>query len=221
MNILRGITGAVLLAFTFACAAATANVKYGSASLLKERRVVAVVDVAVAQTESDSFMNALMLNMSDTLNQVTGNEVLREDVRGRFQEFLVNSINRNLLEKGFAPIQRRRIQSVLKEQAFQQSGLTEDPTRIGRLLDARAVYTGKLTIRKKDGFDYPLILACVMPVILIVPRPEANITFSGELTDVESGAVLASGSASKNVRDVKAEDVDEVIESWFDKLPEL
>lgn len=211
--------GAALLLLTLCMCGGSARVKHAPESLLSSARVVAVTDMQVTSTSGANLIGELVVQTSKA---VFGNERITEDFEARFRESLISTANRNLLEKGFAPIQRVRIREVEAEMAYQQSGLTGgNSVKLGRLLNANAVFTGQLSIRREEGIDYPLIVACLFPAILIIPRSEAEVAFSGELTHVETGALLASGVSSATMRKVSAEEIDSVIEAWFDELPDF
>ncbi|MBN1788613.1 MAG: hypothetical protein JW806_09510 [Sedimentisphaerales bacterium] len=79
-----------------------------------------------------------------------------------------------LLEKGFSPIERSQVQTLLKEQEFQASGQTseEDAVQAGKILNV------------------PIV------IIINIPQFEENISMTIKMLDVEDGSILWLGSGS-------------------------
>ncbi|MCR9140931.1 MAG: hypothetical protein NXI24_01565 [bacterium] len=202
----------------FAACSYSAKVKHAPESLLSSAQIVAVTEMRVNNTIDGSLFDRVAQQVSTIIFE---EDLESANLEQRFSEYLIASVNRNFLDRGYAPIQRIKIKQVEQEQAFQQSGLTKNSVRLGELLDAGAVFTGQLNIRQKGGLDYPLALACLVPPLLIIPRPEAEVIFSGELTHVKTGALLASGVSSGRMNPLSADEINKVIEAWFDELPAL
>ena len=209
--------GSLLFCAVTACGG-EAKVKHAPDSLLASARIVAVTEIRVTNTMGDNLFALVSRQISEL---IFDESTAGEDFEARFSEYLISTVNRNLLDRGFSPIQRMKIRQVENEQAYQQTGLTKNAVQLGELLGANAVFTGQLSIRREGGLDYPLILACFVPPILIIPRPHAEVVFSGELTDVRTGALLASGTSSDEMNNISVEEINAIIENWFDELPAL
>jgi hypothetical protein len=83
-----------------------------------------------------------------------------------------------LLKKGYAPIERAQVQTLLKEQDFQMSELTsaEGAARAGQILNVPAV------------------------VVINVPKFGEDINMTAKLIDVEDGSILWLGSGTGSTR---------------------
>ncbi|MEQ9366524.1 MAG: hypothetical protein RIF32_19945 [Leptospirales bacterium] len=217
-GIFRFVFPILIALFVFPACGNSVRVQHASESLLASARVVAVTDISVRNTNDENAFGRLTRQVSGALFD---EEIEGENLEQRFTEYLISAVNRNFLEQGFAPIQRLKIRQVEQEQAYQQSGLTKNAVKLGELLDAGAVFNGQLSIRQKEGLDYPLALACIVPLILVIPRPESEVIFSGELTHVKTGALLASGVSSGKMNPISADGINQIIEDWFDELPKL
>ncbi len=103
---------------------------------------------------------------------VQGNLVLNEASRNQVGDFFVME----LLKKGYAPIERSQVQSLLNEQDFQQSDVTttEEAARAGRILNVPAV------------------------ILINIPKYKEQISLTAKMVNVEDGSILwmASGSGS-------------------------
>lgn len=97
-------------------------------------------------------------------------KLLGEAVKNQISDFFVME----LLQKGFAPVERSEVQAILKEQDFQMSGTTSDEgvAKAGRILNAPVV------------------------MIINVPKFGDNITLTAKIVDVEDGSILWMGSGS-------------------------
>ena len=93
-----------------------------------------------------------------------------EAVKNQVSDFFVME----LLAKGYAPIERVQVQSLLKEQRFQMTDITsaEGIAKAGEILN--------------------------VPVVLIVniPRLDEEVNLTAKMVDVEDGSVLWMGSGS-------------------------
>lgn len=79
-----------------------------------------------------------------------------------------------LLKKGFAPVERVEVQTLLKEQQFQTSGLTspEGAARAGKILNVPAV------------------------LLINIPNFSEEMSMTAKMIDVEDGSILWMGSGS-------------------------
>ena len=193
------------------------NVRLNHASepILRQHLKVAVINVKVDIREEGLFKDAM--DMARTQMKMSSGT----ESASQIEEYIISSINRNLLDRGFLPVQRSQIKTVLNEQRFQQSGLTDDATKIGQLVKADAVFQGTIVARKKAGLDVPFVVACLFPPLFIVRGGDTQLLFSGNLTSVESGTILLSGTNSTNSGSHSLEDFDTLINDWFDEVPEL
>jgi hypothetical protein len=95
--------------------------------------------------------------------EVTG-FLKREEVRNQIASFF----EMGLLERGYAPVERARVQFLLDEQDFQASEVTtsEEAVQAGKILN--------------------------VPVVLLIDIPEfgENINISAKMLDVEDGSIL-------------------------------
>ncbi len=81
-----------------------------------------------------------MITVGNTIHR-PGQEIQNDNQRQVEDEFL-----QVLLDKGYSLVSRSDIASVVKEQQFQRSGLTEDnATKLGKLLNVPAVLVVRIT----------------------------------------------------------------------------
>ena len=96
--------------------------------------------------------------------------IMSEAARNQIGDFYVME----LLRKGYAPIERAKVQKLLEEQQFQSSDMTsaEGVARAGRILN--------------------------VPAVLMVSAPEfgTKIALTAKIVDVEDGSILWMGSGS-------------------------
>jgi hypothetical protein len=101
--------------------------------------------------------------------EVTG-RVRGEPVKNQISDFFVME----LLKKGYTPVERRRVQALLKEREFQASDVTSDEgaARAGRILN--------------------------VPVVMLVNIPvyKEDMNMTAKMIDVEDGSILWIGSGS-------------------------
>jgi len=87
---------------------------------------------------------------------------------------IANFVEMELLERGYAPVERSRIQSILDEQDFQASEITtaDDAVKAGKILN--------------------------VPVVLLVDIPEfgEDINITAKMLDVSDGSILWVGSGT-------------------------
>lgn len=79
-----------------------------------------------------------------------------------------------LLKRGYTPVERAKVQALLKEQEFQTSGVTsdQDAAKAGRVLNVPAV------------------------LIVNIPTYKEEINMTAKIISVEDGGILWAGSAS-------------------------
>lgn len=79
-----------------------------------------------------------------------------------------------LLKKGYAPVERSQIQSLLKEQNFQKSGVTpeEDAVKAGQILNVPTV------------------------MIINIPQFGENMSMTAKMLDAQDGSILWLGSGT-------------------------
>jgi hypothetical protein len=100
---------------------------------------------------------------------VTG-QTLSEAARNQIADFFAME----LLKRGFAPVERAQVQSLLKEQKFQVSGQTstDDAARAGRILNVPAV------------------------ILINIPVYDENISMTAKMVNVEDASIMWAGSGS-------------------------
>ncbi|MHC4387759.1 MAG: CsgG/HfaB family protein [Planctomycetota bacterium] len=101
--------------------------------------------------------------------EVTG-RVSGETVKNQISDFFVME----LLKKGYTPVERRRVQALLKEQEFQASDVTSDEgaARAGRILNVPAV------------------------LVINIPTYKESMNMTAKMIDVEDGSILWIGTGS-------------------------
>ena len=145
----------------------------------------------------------------------------KESSADSMKRILKENINKNFLRKGFTPIERERVDQILKEIAFQHSGLTDEKRiELGKLLGARSLFFGKVFIEIEEG---PLDSGCIDSLTPFFRVSDINrITFSGRLVSVRAGSILISGDLSTEIKgELQLEFIRELIDAWFDDVPVL
>jgi len=101
----------------------------------------------------------------DVLGDVSG-----EAARNQIADFFTME----LLKKGYIPVERAQVKSILKEHDFQSKGLTlqENAVKAGKILNVRTV------------------------LVVNIPNFREEISITAKLIDVEDGGVLWIGSGS-------------------------
>ena len=97
------------------------------------------------------------------------------DVRGEAaKNQIADFFTMQLLKKGYIPVERAQVKSILKEHEFQSKGLTlqENAVRAGRILNVSTV------------------------LVVNIPKFKEEISITAKLIDVEDGGVLWIGSGS-------------------------
>lgn len=192
----------------------TVKVHHAPTDILRQHTNIAVVDVKIDVVEEGLLKDAI--NMAQ--RELTGKNAA-PSTRNDLEEHAIATINRNLLEAGFMPVQRSRITALLKEQQLQQGGMTTDTSRIGALLKADAVFQGAITVKKQAGFEIPFVVACLVPPLFLVRGGETEVTFSGTMTSVEKGFIMLSGTGRTTADRFSTSEIDDVINDWFARVP--
>jgi hypothetical protein len=93
-----------------------------------------------------------------------------ETVKNQISDFFV----KELMEKGYVTVERRRVQALLKEQEFQASDVTTDEgaARAGRILNVPAV------------------------LVINIPTYKESMNMTAKMIDVENGSILWIGTGS-------------------------
>lgn len=140
------------------------------------------------------------------------------------EDYAVDVIHKNLLEKGFVPIERRRIKHILREQGLGQTGMYEQ-TQIGALAGASAIFTGNISIRTELEHHPHIATAILFPPSLlyrlVVPNAKTTLTFSGRMTSVETSAILISGEIANKEEGFEMDMVRELIDEWFEDVESI
>ena len=99
--------------------------------------------------------------------EVTG-VVIGDAAKNQVGDFFVLE----LLKKGYAPVERSQVQALLKEQKFQESGITsiEDAAKAGRILNVPAV------------------------ILVNIPDYKDEMSITAKMVSVEDGAILWQGT---------------------------
>jgi len=87
---------------------------------------------------------------------------------------VANLFEIELLKKGYAPVERARVQNLLEEQKFQASNITtaEGAAKAGRILNVPAV------------------------ILINIPEADEDINMTAKMVHVEDGSILWSGTGS-------------------------
>jgi hypothetical protein len=133
------------------------------------------------------------------------------------REYTVDLMNRNFADRGYSPIQRARIESIVEEQKLQLAGFTEDIQDIGKLTRADSVCTGKMTIVIEEKRGIQGFLAMIFSSI----EDDYEITFSADISDVESGIILFSNGVTKKGSGLSMKIVEKTVGTWFRALPKV
>jgi len=98
-----------------------------------------------------------------------------EGMKNQISDFFVLE----LIKKGYSPVERAQVQSLLKEQKFQQSSITSE---------ADAVKAGKI-------LNVPMVMVVNVPKI-----SDDEISFTAKMIDVETGDIVwvGTGTGSAN-----------------------
>lgn len=123
------------------------------------------------------------------------------------RDLLTERVNYNFLDLGFVPIERTRIQSILKESGFQQTGITSaaSASKVGELSNAQSLFFGRMIIQIKGDEK----------------NPTTDLSFSGRLVTVQEGAILLSGTLTLVDQDTNMETLTDMVDEWFDHVEDL
>ena len=129
--------------------------------------------------------------------------VYGEGTKGKFMDMF----NMELLKRGYAPVDRARVQTILKEQQFQSSGVTssENAAKAGKLLNVPAVMMINVPKYKDDKMDLTATMVEVETSQIIWmgggtgSTGRGLATFGGAVLGAAAGAVLAGGDTGDRV----------------------
>lgn len=210
--------------FLFSCA--SISEKKEQVAMWKEYRHIAVVDVvveiSVAKNKTHKAVSVATgvlkkLGLYDNTSEEEAKKYEKEAAEA-MRQYAVNSINRRLLQKGFYPVQRNKIEAIADEYAVQQSGLTESASEIGKMVKADAVCTGKIIFFRDDRGSF--ILQAIKDLVPAF-RGSYEVSFAGEITAVESGIILHSEAVREEGDDFETEILDSILKKWFKAVPSL
>ncbi|MHC4478268.1 MAG: hypothetical protein ACYTEL_21730 [Planctomycetota bacterium] len=111
------------------------------------------------------FSGVNRVAIADVFGDVEG-----EVARNQISDFFVGE----LLSKGYAPVERAQVQTILEEQQFQASDITtrEGVARAGQILNVQAI------------------------IVVNVRSSGEEVTMTAKLTDVQDGSILWMGTGS-------------------------
>jgi hypothetical protein len=129
--------------------------------------------------------------------------VYGEGTKGKFMDMF----NMELLKRGYAPVDRARVQTILKEQQFQSSGMTssENAAKAGKLLNVPVVMVINVPKYKDDKMDLTATMVEVETSQIIWMGSGTGstgrglATVSGAVLGAAAGAVLAGGDTGDRV----------------------
>jgi hypothetical protein len=103
-------------------------------------------------------------------------------ITGPNSELAESKITMNFMRHGCQVVERSQINSILKEQAFQLSGLVDEENAIkaGKLAGVNAIFIGAINLSGAVFGD---------------PKAPSDLIFTGRLIDVNSGEIIVIGSA--------------------------
>lgn len=202
---------ALITSLFFSCSIFRTNMESAPRKTLAQHKVVAVLPIEIILRDKQTGMNQLRVNINEVVNVgVLSNTGFQIEMLGtdskmevrEIQDVLVEMINREFLGRGYMPIERTRVASILNEQSLELAGVTEsssDITQIGKLVSADAVFSSKLVIVTEKG----------------LVKDNSEITFNGRLVSVKTGSILLSGETIEVIRRMKVEELEGVIEDAF------
>lgn len=129
------------------------------------------------------------------------------DPQANLEDLAIEIVNRNLLEKGFLPVERKQMKLIMRELSRSQTGLYDPATRqeIGRLASVDALYHGQILVGVEQGL-FSL---------------KTRVTFNGRVISVEEGFVLVSGESTFRKDEFRPEHIRMAIDDWFDDVPRI
>ncbi len=191
-------------------------------SVLKAYREVAVAPVEIIVRDRNSKSLSKIKVFSRDLDEKGGDRDMHEFLRvfssglagadeemklEHFQDFITETINRNLLSRGFIPMERSRIKVILEEMDLQQIGIVrqEEVYELGKLARAESIFMGKLIVEVERG----------------VFRDAIDLHFSGRLVSVTEGAVLLSGEESMEKNSTELDNISKLVNRWFRSVKKI
>ncbi len=126
------------------------------------------------------------------------------DPKANLEDLAIEIVNRNLLEKGFLPVERQQMKLILRELSRSQTGLFDPGTRqeIGRLAAVDALYHGRILVGVEQGL-FSL---------------KTRVTFNGRIISVGEGYVLVAGESTIVDDEFKPEHIRQTIDGWFEDV---
>ncbi len=164
----------------------------------------ALMVAGCASTKTESHpLAGYDFNKAKSIAVVEVKGVYGEATKGKFMDMF----NMELLKRGYAPVDRARVQTYLKEQQFQSSGMTsgENAAKAGKLLNVPAVMVINVPKYKDDKMDLTATMVEVeTSQILWVGTGTGNTgrglaTVGGAVLGAAAGAVLAGGDTGDRV----------------------
>ena len=131
----------------------------------------------------------------------------RKDPTETLEDLAIEIANRNLLRKGFLPVERKQIKLIMRELSRSRTGLYDPATRkeIGRLANVDSIFHGRILVGVEEGL-FSL---------------KTRVTFNGRIVSVEEGFVLISGESSYRDDEFKPSQIRNVLDGWFERVPRL
>ncbi len=194
------------------------NIVAARMDMVKQYRKVAVTPVEIYIDSSNTTARDIKLSIqnliAESLKKGGGDasNANKDDEKAQsrlFQDSLADTMNRNLLSRGFLPVERSRVQAILDEFGIQQTGLFDQKKahQIGKMTQADALFIGKLHVKEQKG----------------LVGSDVIYTFSGRLVTVNEGYVLLSGDLSmeSDEDEMTLSEIRHLIDRWFDDVEPL
>jgi hypothetical protein len=164
--------------------------------------IVMVAGCATSKTESYALAG-YDFNKAKQIAVVEVKGVYGEGTKGKFMDMF----NMELLKRGYAPVDRARVQTLLKEQQFQNSGVTsnENAAKAGKLLNIPVVMVVNVPKYSGDKMDLTATMVEVETSQIIWMGSGSGstgrglATVGGAVLGAAAGAVLAGGSTGDRV----------------------
>ena len=136
-------------------------------------KVLALLCVAVAGCTTAESRSKQNYNFA-SIDQIAVVDVIGDMPSEAAKNQIADMVSMELLSKGYSPIERAQVQSLLKEQKFQMSDLTTDTgvARAGQILN--------------------------VPVVMVVnvPKFRDDVSMTAKMIDVEDGSILWLGQGT-------------------------
>lgn len=169
--------------------------------MLKKHRRVGIYQLKVEIDSQQSLGSRISEGVVDLLFPGQSRGLFQQK---RLQELTVDTALKNFLAKGYYPIERQKIREILQEKSLHQSGIVENRHKL-KLSGIDSIFNARLQIR----------------VIKEFLKARTILSFSGHLTSVENGMILASGSITREQEEIHESDITDMIDTWFSDLHNL